>query len=338
MTQFLCTALELMILLPGMLVAYLPMRDCLRIPPAKLAAVTVPLVLFLCAACGAVSCLFHVGTVWLFFPATAIMGFFYVHTLSITRWKSISVFLAICGVFSCLGSTAIAVNGILSPGDFAPPLSLRGALFWLVLCCVSVLAVWHPTTHASKKLLEEDFNFYSKKRTGDLMSRQTGDMDAIRHFVASIIYSVYQNVLLFAFALVMIFTVSPKLALCMLVVLPFTAISTFKQSKEVKPAFQRNRNCFSSLNAFVQENISGNRVVKAFAKEEFEKGKFQVENDRFRDAQIKGSRVWMKYVPVFEILAYALSRCADALRRIHGHPGGRSPWAIWSRSTGICGC
>ena len=158
-----------------------------------------------------------------------------------------------------------------------------------------------------KKLLEEDFNFYNKKRTGDLMSRQTGDMDAIRHFVASIIYSVYQNVLLFAFALVMIFTVSPKLALCMLVVLPFTAISTFKQSKEVKPAFQRNRNCFSSLNAFVQENISGNRVVKAFAKEEFEKGKFQVENDRFRDAQIKGSRVWMKYVPVFEILAYALT-------------------------------
>lgn len=156
MTQFLCTALELMILLPGMLVAYLPMRDCLRIPPAKLAAVTVPLVLILCAACGAVSCLFHVGTVWLFFPATAIMGFFYVHTLSITRWKSVSVFLAICGVFSCLGSTAIAVNGILSPGDFAPPLSLRGALFWLVLCCVSVLAVWHPTTHASKKLLEED--------------------------------------------------------------------------------------------------------------------------------------------------------------------------------------
>ena len=144
-----------------------------------------------------------------------------------------------------------------------------------------------------KKLLEEDFNFYNKKRTGDLMSRQTGDMDAVRYFVAYVIYAVYQNVLLFIFALVMIFTVSPKLALCMLVVLPFTAISTFKQSKEVKPAFQRNRNCFSSLNAF--------------AKEEYEKGKFQIENDRFRDAQIKGSRVWMKYVPIFEILAYALT-------------------------------
>ena len=73
-----------------------------------------------------------------------------------------------------------------------------------------------------RKLLEEDFAFYNKKRTGDLMSRQTGDMDAIRHFVAYVIYAVYQNILLFIFALCMIFTVNAKLALCMMVVLPFT--------------------------------------------------------------------------------------------------------------------
>ena len=158
-----------------------------------------------------------------------------------------------------------------------------------------------------RKFLEEDMAFYNKKRTGDLMSRQTGDMDAIRHFVAYDIYAIFQNILLFIFALLMIFTVNTRLALCMLVVLPFTAIATYKQSKEVKPAFQRNRNCFSSLNAFVQENISGNRVVKAFAKESYEIEKFQVENDKFRDAQIKGSRVWMKYVPIFEILSYALT-------------------------------
>ncbi len=158
-----------------------------------------------------------------------------------------------------------------------------------------------------RKLLEEDFAFYNKKRTGDLMSRQTGDMDAIRHFVAAVIYTVYQNILLFIFALLMVFTVNTKLALCMLVVLPFTAVTTYKQSKEVKPAFQRNRNCFSSLNAFVQENVSGNRVVKAFAKEDFEIEKFEKENDKFMNSQIKGSRVWMKYVPIFEILSYSLT-------------------------------
>lgn len=158
-----------------------------------------------------------------------------------------------------------------------------------------------------RKLLQEDFAFYNKKRTGDLMSRQTGDMDAIRHFVAYVIYAVYQNVLLFLFALLMIFTVNVKLALCMLLVLPFTAIAAYHQSKEVKPAFKRCRECFSSLNAFVQENVSGNRVVKAFAKEDFEIEKFQTENGKYRTAQIKASGVWMKYVPIFEILSYALT-------------------------------
>lgn len=158
-----------------------------------------------------------------------------------------------------------------------------------------------------RKLLNEDFAFYNKKRTGDLMSRQTGDMDAIRHFVAYVIYAVYQNVLLFIFALLMIFTVNVKLALCMLVVLPFTALATFRQSKAIRPAFQRNRSCFSSLNAFVQENVSGNRVVKAFAKEDYEIEKFNKENDKFRDAQVSASRVWMKYVPIFEVLSYALT-------------------------------
>ena len=158
-----------------------------------------------------------------------------------------------------------------------------------------------------RKLLEEDFNFYNKKRTGDLLSRQTGDMDAIRHFVAYVIYMIWQQVLFFAFALFMIFTINVKLALLMLAVLPFTALTTYFQSKEVHPAFRRNRECFSSLNAFVQENISGNRVVKAFAKEDFETEKFNRENDKYRNAQISASKVWMKYVPIFEVLSYALN-------------------------------
>lgn len=156
MMEYFCSALELMIFLPGMLLAYLPMKQYLRLRPAKLAAVTIPLTLFLCLAGSAVSCFCHIGIIWVFLSIAAIMGFFYVHTLTITRWKSVSVFLAVCGVFSCMGGAAIAVNGLLSPGKLAPPLSFRGALFWFVMCCVSVLAVWHPATHAARKLLEDE--------------------------------------------------------------------------------------------------------------------------------------------------------------------------------------
>lgn len=157
-----------------------------------------------------------------------------------------------------------------------------------------------------RKLLQEDFSFYNRNRTGDLMSRQTGDMDAIRHFVAFVIYTVYENVLMFVFALVMIFMVNVKLALCMMAVLPFCLFTTYLQSKYVKPRFHECRQSFSSLNAFVQENISGNRVVKAFAKEEYEKEKFEKENDKYREAELGAASIWCRFVPVFELLSNLL--------------------------------
>lgn len=158
-----------------------------------------------------------------------------------------------------------------------------------------------------RKLLMEDFAFYNRNRTGDLMSRQTGDMDAIRHFIAGIIPSIYENILYFTFALTMIFTINTKLALCMLCILPFTVMTTLSQMRKVKPVFWNIRNHFSSLNAFVQENISGNRVVKAFAKEEFEKEKFDKENDGFKEAELAAAAVWSKYVPIFEIFSNILT-------------------------------
>ncbi len=158
-----------------------------------------------------------------------------------------------------------------------------------------------------RKLLQEDFAFYNKNRTGDLMSRQTGDMDAIRHFVAYVIYTVYENILYFIFALVMIFVTNFKMALCMVIVLPLAAITTYLQAKSVKPAFTKCRNAFSSLNTYVQENISGNRVVKAFAKEDYEMEKFTFENDKYRDAELGAAEIWKKYVPVFEFFSNALS-------------------------------
>ncbi|CDC38394.1 MAG TPA: ABC transporter ATP-binding protein/permease [Lachnospiraceae bacterium] len=172
-------------------------------------------------------------------------------------------------------------------------------------CSQGVLYEMRDTVY--RKFMQEDFAFYNRERTGDLMSRQTGDMDAVRHFVAYVIYAVYENVLLLIFAIIMIFTVSYKMALCMLVVLPLTALTTYFQSKQVRPAFKRNRNCFSSLNAFVQENVSGNRVVKAFSKEDYEIAKFNAENDDFRDSQLEAAKIWMRFIPIFEVLSYALT-------------------------------
>lgn len=187
---------------------------------------------------------------------------------------------------------------------------IRGVLrYWSQVifetCSQDVLYSMRDTVY--RKLLQEDFAFYNKKRTGDLLSRQTGDMDAIRHFVAFVIYQVYENVFLFFFALIMIFTVSWQLALCMCIILPFATAVTFSQTKEGRPRFQHIREQFSSLNTFVQENVSGNRVVKAFSKEDYEIQKFNKENDAYRDAELAAAEIWTKYVPLFEFLSNMLT-------------------------------
>lgn len=167
--------------------------------------------------------------------------------------------------------------------------------------------VYDMREEAYRKLMKEDFNFFNKNRTGDLMSRQTGDMDAVRHMVSHVIYFSFENILVFLMALVMIFSVNVKMALCMLIVLPFTLAVTLSQRRHIKPAFDRVRDCFSSLNAFAQETIAGNRVVKAFAKEDYELEKFDRENDGYRDTQLNAASIWMKYIPMFEVLSQCLT-------------------------------
>ena len=187
---------------------------------------------------------------------------------------------------------------------------VRSLLRFIFLMCFESSSqglVYDMREEAYRKLMKEDFNFFNKNRTGDLMSRQTGDMDAVRHMVSHVIYFSFENILVFLMALVMIFSVNVKMALCMLIVLPFTLAVTLSQRRHITPAFDRVRDCFSSLNAFAQETIAGNRVVKAFAKEDYELEKFDRENDGYRDAQLNAASIWMKYIPMFEILSQCLT-------------------------------
>lgn len=154
-----------------------------------------------------------------------------------------------------------------------------------------------------RALQRQDFEFFDHNRTGDLMSRMTGDMDAIRHFTSYLIYAVFENVILFFLALIMMFTINWKLALLMSLITPFTAFFTYRQSKEIKPIFYETRNQFSRLNTVVQENISGNRVVKAFTREDYEIEKFNIENDAYKDINISSTEIGAKFIPILDFFA-----------------------------------
>jgi len=186
---------------------------------------------------------------------------------------------------------------------------LRGifkAAYLMTFETASQNVIYDMRDYVYRKFQKEDFAFYNRNRTGDLMARQTGDMEAIRKFVAQTMYFSYENVLIFLLALIMIFTVNIKLALCMLAILPFTALTTFLQFRQVKSRFSNIRKHFASLNTFVQENISGNRVVKAFAKEDYEMEKFAIENEGYKEAELGAANMWSIFIPIFEFLSNAL--------------------------------
>lgn len=179
--------------------------------------------------------------------------------------------------------------------------------YQMILEKISQRILFKIRTDLYEKILELDVNFYSKVKTGDLMARMTGDTDAIRHFVAWVIYNILSSVTTFAFAIISMMYVNATLTIFMLFVSPLIGFFTFKMSKEISPTFHNIREAYSRLNSVVQENISGNRVVRAFGRETFEIDKFNVENKNYRDRNLDTIKVTRKYIPKLEFLSNSLS-------------------------------
>ncbi|ENI8219521.1 ABC transporter ATP-binding protein [Listeria monocytogenes] len=154
-----------------------------------------------------------------------------------------------------------------------------------------------------KKLQSLDFDFFNNTRVGDIMARMTGDTDAIRHFVSWASYNILENVFLFSFAIIIMATIDWKLTLALVILTPLIAILTMKMSSKAQPVFYEIRESFSRLNSMVEENISGNRVVKAFAREDFEMKKFHEHNEDFKKRNLDSADVSRTYLPVLDSLA-----------------------------------
>ncbi|CUP51917.1 MAG: ABC transporter ATP-binding protein [Clostridium baratii] len=157
------------------------------------------------------------------------------------------------------------------------------------------------------KLLNLDFKFYNKCKTGDIMARMTGDTDAIRHFIAWVVYNILSSISIFLFAIISMSYVSFKLTIFMLLVCPIIAYLTYKMSQDISPTFHKVREAYSTLNSVVQENISGNRVVRAFSRENFEIEKFTKENLNYKERNLDTIRVTQKYIPKLEFFSNSLN-------------------------------
>ncbi|WP_051656631.1 ABC transporter ATP-binding protein [Butyrivibrio sp. AE3004] len=156
------------------------------------------------------------------------------------------------------------------------------------------------------KIQRQDMKFYSTYRTGDLMTRVTGDLDAVRHMVAWVIRMVVEAISLITAVGIYFLFMNWKMALCLLAVAPVIFIVIIKFKTEVAPMHALLREKLAAMNTIAQENISGNRVVKAFAREDYEIEQFDKCNKDYRDTNKKTANIWIKYFPIVETFANLL--------------------------------
>ncbi|MEP7359076.1 MAG: ABC transporter transmembrane domain-containing protein, partial [Anaerolineales bacterium] len=122
------------------------------------------------------------------------------------------------------------------------------------------------------------FAYHAKTATGDLIERVTSDVDAVRRFFADQAIGVGRIVLLFTINLAALFFVSWKLALLSVIVVPFIIVTSVWFFRRVNKAYEAYQAQEAVLSTTLQENLTGVRVVKAFARQDYEREKFEKVN------------------------------------------------------------
>lgn len=166
--------------------------------------------------------------------------------------------------------------------------------------------IYKVRNHLFATVQAQDADFFNKNRTGDLMNRLSGDLDMVRHSVAWIIKAFIECIVLFSASVVFFFSIDWLMALCMISLTPLIFIITQILRKHIGPKFAEQRESLSSLNTAAEENISGNRVVKAFAREEFEEEKFDEKSKAYSEINKDVSLTWLHFFPYIEVTAQSL--------------------------------
>jgi len=122
------------------------------------------------------------------------------------------------------------------------------------------------------------FSYHDQAQTGDLIERCTSDVDAMRRFFSDQAIGIGRIILLFTINFIALININPTLAVVSIVVLPLIVAASFFFFKRVSKAYAAYQEQEATLSTTLQENLTGVRVVKAFARQKYEMDKFERDN------------------------------------------------------------
>ncbi len=158
-----------------------------------------------------------------------------------------------------------------------------------------------------RRLQYQDIGYFDTYRTGDLITRMQGDLNYCRHVMAYTIFQITDHLTLLLAAFVLFFCYSPKLTLILLAVIPLTMVAITLYRRRVRDNFRIMRERMAQMNTAAQENIAGNRVVKAFVREDYERERFGKRNEAFREIHLAINKAWLRVLPLMESLVVLMT-------------------------------
>ena len=139
--------------------------------------------------------------------------------------------------------------------------------------------------------------YYEERQTGQLMSRVVNDTDLIESLIAHAVPDLVANVLMLIGVLMVLFSMNWQLALLSMIPVPLIVLGTRGFSKYVRPAFRNRQSELGRLNAALNDNLSGVREIKAFAREESEASRVMDHIILYRDSMLRALRLMAIFRP-----------------------------------------
>ncbi len=153
------------------------------------------------------------------------------------------------------------------------------------------------------KLHDLRASFYDGSDTGDLVQRSSSDVETLRVFLASDVIEIGRACLLLICVLPLLFWLDTRLAWLSLVLMPVLIIGAYLFFQRVRQIFQITDEAEGAMTATLQENLTGIRVVRAFARQEFEIEKFSEKNQNFRNLNYRLIRLMALYWSISDLFA-----------------------------------
>ena len=153
------------------------------------------------------------------------------------------------------------------------------------------------------RLQQLSFSFYDQAQTGQLMSRATADVETLRRFLGFGILALLRNLVTFVGVFAYLLALNWRLTLVAMATMPLLIHAVTLFGRRVRPTFLAVREQLAQLTSVLQENVTGVRVVRAFAQEDYEEAKFRRENQAFLETNLNSIRLWAYYFPYMNFLS-----------------------------------